>query len=80
MFQLNGGLAFAHEDTPSTFEGCLRRPAGEPRRGRRGRPPTLLTEVFCRLHRLATLTRAGRLPPEETEWRTELLVDQLALI
>ncbi|MFE4310469.1 TetR family transcriptional regulator, partial [Streptomyces sp. NPDC056517] len=24
-------------------------------------------------------TRAGRLPPEHTEWRVELLVDRLAI-
>ncbi|MCB8904920.1 transcriptional regulator, partial [Streptomyces sp. CB02980] len=26
------------------------------------------------------LTRAGRLPPEHTEWRVELLVDRLAIV
>jgi hypothetical protein len=32
------------------------------------------------LHGLATLTRAGRLPPEHTESRVRLLVDRLAML
>ncbi|MGW8887405.1 TetR-like C-terminal domain-containing protein, partial [Streptomyces sp. NPDC055749] len=39
------------------------------------------TEVFwASLHGLATLTRAGRLPPEDTAQRVELLVDRLAVV
>jgi hypothetical protein len=41
----------------------------------------LFTEVFwASLHGLATLTRSGRLPPEDTEPRVELLVDRLAMV
>ncbi|MGW2109230.1 TetR-like C-terminal domain-containing protein, partial [Streptomyces sp. NPDC001948] len=41
--------------------------------------PGLFTETFwAALHGLATLTRAGRLPPEDTGTRVELLVDRLA--
>lgn len=39
------------------------------------------TEVFwAALHGLATLTRAGRLPPEDTGRRVELLVERLAVV
>ncbi|MZD10647.1 TetR family transcriptional regulator, partial [Streptomyces sp. SID5785] len=39
----------------------------------------VFTEVFwASLHGLATLTRAGRLRPEEAELRVALLVDRLA--
>ncbi|MFF2254492.1 TetR-like C-terminal domain-containing protein, partial [Streptomyces sp. NPDC058142] len=44
-----------------------------------GVDPGLFTEVFwASLHGLATLARAGRLPPEDAKRRTELLVDRLA--
>ena len=43
--------------------------------------PGVFTEVFwAALHGLATLTRAGRLPPEYAERRMELLVDRLAVL
>ncbi|WNV88014.1 TetR/AcrR family transcriptional regulator [Umezawaea sp. Da 62-37] len=82
MFQLDGGLAFAEEDTPEPLKDaftalleCLGEVAGD------GVHPGLFTEVFwAALHGLATLTRAGRLPPEEAERRTELLVDRLAVL
>ncbi|MFD4249260.1 TetR/AcrR family transcriptional regulator [Amycolatopsis thermoflava] len=81
MFQLDGGLAFAQDDTPEPLkEGFaallenLSEVAGD------GVHPGLFTEVFwAALHGLATLTRAGRLPPEDAERRTELLVDRLAV-
>ncbi|MGI6875926.1 TetR/AcrR family transcriptional regulator [Amycolatopsis sp. 3B14] len=81
MFQLDGGLAFAQDDTPEPLkEGFaallenLSDVAGD------GVHPGLFTEVFwAALHGLATLTRAGRLPPEDAERRTELLVDRLAV-
>lgn len=42
--------------------------------------PGLITEVFWAvLHGLAALTRAGRLPPKDTEPRVKLLVDRLAM-
>ncbi|MEV0783607.1 TetR/AcrR family transcriptional regulator [Streptomyces sp. NPDC050423] len=82
MFQLDGGLAFADEDTPEPLKDAfaallesLGEVAGE------GVHPGLFTEVFwASLHGLATLTRAGRLPPQDTGARVELLVDRLAMI
>ncbi|WP_392750269.1 TetR/AcrR family transcriptional regulator [Streptomyces sp. LN590] len=82
MFQLDGGLAFAHEDTPEPLKDAfaallesLGEVAGD------GVHPALFTEVFwAGLHGLATLTRARRLPPEDTERRVELLVDRLAMV
>ncbi|MER7663194.1 MULTISPECIES: TetR/AcrR family transcriptional regulator [unclassified Streptomyces] len=82
MFQLDGGLAFAHEDTPEPLKDAfaallesLGEVAGD------GVHPGLFTEVFwAALHGLVTLTRAGRLPPEDTEARVELLVDRLAMV
>ncbi|MFB8166408.1 TetR/AcrR family transcriptional regulator [Kitasatospora purpeofusca] len=82
MFQLDGGLAFAREDTPAPLKDAfaallesLAEVAGE------GVHPALFTETFwAALHGLATLTRAGRLPPEHTGPRVELLVDRLAVL
>ncbi|MFI5548028.1 MULTISPECIES: TetR/AcrR family transcriptional regulator [unclassified Streptomyces] len=82
MFRLDGGLAFAHEDTPGPLKDAfaallesLGEVAGE------GVHPGLFTEVFwASLHGLATLTRAGRLPPQETERRLELLTDRLTAL
>jgi AcrR family transcriptional regulator len=82
MFALDGGLAFASEDTPEPLKdafAALRETLGEVAGD--GIHPGLFTEVFwAALHGLATLARAGRLPPEHTGWRTELLVDRLALV
>ena len=82
MFQLDGGLAFANEDTPEPLKDAfaallesLGEVAGD------GVHPALFTEAFwAALHGLATLTRAGRLPPEDTERRVKLLVDRLAMV
>ncbi|MGW3606713.1 TetR/AcrR family transcriptional regulator [Micromonospora sp. NPDC005161] len=82
IFQLDGGLAFAHEDTPAPLKDAfaallesLGEVAGD------GVDPGLFTETFwAALHGLATLTRAGRLPPEHTEQRVKLLVDRLAML
>ncbi|MFF0208335.1 TetR/AcrR family transcriptional regulator [Streptomyces althioticus] len=82
MFQLDGGLAFAAEDTPEALkEGfaalleTLRDVAGE------GVEPGRFTEVFwASLHGLATLTRAGRLPTGDAEARVALLVGRLAVV
>ena len=82
MFQLDGGLAFANEDTPEPLKDAfaallesLGEVAGD------GVHPALFTEVFwAALHGLATLTRARRLPPGEAERRVELLVDRLAIV
>jgi AcrR family transcriptional regulator len=82
MFRLDGGLAFAHEDTPEPLKDAfaallesLGEVAGD------GVQPALFTELFwAALHGLATLTRAGRLPPGDAERRVELLVDRLAIV
>ncbi|WP_405546769.1 TetR/AcrR family transcriptional regulator [Streptomyces phaeochromogenes] len=82
MFQLDGGLTFAQEETPEPLKDAfaallenLGAVAGD------GVHPALFTEVFwAALHGLATLTRAGRLPPGDAERRVELLVDRLAVI
>jgi AcrR family transcriptional regulator len=82
MFQLDGGLAFAQEDTPAPLKdafAALLETLGEVAGA--GVAPGLFTETFwAALHGLATLTRAGRLPPEHTEQRVELLVDRLAIV
>ncbi|MFI6933846.1 TetR/AcrR family transcriptional regulator [Streptomyces sp. NPDC050287] len=82
LFQLDGGLAYAQDDTPEPLKDafaalleCLGEVAGD------GVHPGMFTEVFwASLHGIATLTRAGRLPPEYTEQRVELLVDRLAMV
>jgi AcrR family transcriptional regulator len=82
MFRLDGGLAFANEDTPHPLKDAfaallesLSEVAGD------GVHPALFTEVFrAALHGPATLTRAERLPPEDTEPRVELLMDRLAIV
>ncbi|MEE4545671.1 TetR/AcrR family transcriptional regulator [Streptomyces sp. V4-01] len=82
IFQLDGGLPYAQEDTPEPLKDafaalleCLGEVAGD------GVDPGLFTETFwAALHGLATLTRAGRLPPEHTERRTRLLVDRLTVV
>ncbi|MEU3689356.1 TetR/AcrR family transcriptional regulator [Streptomyces narbonensis] len=82
LFQLDGGLAYAQEDTPEPLKDafaalleCLAEVAGD------GVHAGLFTEVFwAALHGLATLTRAGRLLPEDAEPRVELLVDRLAVV
>ncbi|MEV8533935.1 TetR/AcrR family transcriptional regulator [Streptomyces sp. NPDC051211] len=82
LFQLDGGLAYAQEDTPEPLKDAfaallesLAEVAGD------GVHPGLFTEVFwAALHGLATLTRAGRLLPEDAEPRVELLVDRLAMV
>jgi len=82
LFQLDGGLAYAQEDTPEPLKDAfaallesLGEVAGD------GVHPGLFTETFwAALHGLATLTREGRLPPEDTEQRVELLVDRLAMV
>jgi hypothetical protein len=82
IFQLDGGLAYAQEDTPEPLKDafaalleCLGEVAGN------RVDPGLFTEVFwASLHGVATLTRSGRLPPEYTESRVELLVDRLVMV
>lgn len=82
IFQLDGGLPYAREDTPEPLKdafaallGCLGEVAGD------GVHPGLFTETFwAALHGLATLTRSGRLPPEHTGQRVELLVDRLSMV
>jgi hypothetical protein len=81
LFQLDGGLPYAQEDTPEPLKDAfaallasLSEVAGD------GVHPGLFTEVFwASLHGLATLTRTGRLLPEDAAQRVELLVDRLAM-
>ncbi|MBB4986267.1 TetR/AcrR family transcriptional regulator [Streptomyces nymphaeiformis] len=82
LFQLDGGLAYAQEDTPAPLKDafaalleCLGEVAGE------GVHPEMFTETFwAALHGLATLSRAGRQPREFMEQRVELVVDRLAAV
>ncbi|MGW4357371.1 TetR/AcrR family transcriptional regulator [Streptomyces californicus] len=82
LFQLDGGLAYARDDTPAPLKDAfaslletLAEVAGD------GVDPGAFTETFwAALHGLATLTRAGRLPPEYAASRVELLVDRLARV
>ena len=82
LFQLDGGLAYAQEDTPAPLKdafAALMESLGEVAGD--GVAPGLFTELFwAALHGLATLTRAGRLPLGDTERRVELLVDRLAMV
>jgi len=81
MFRLDGGLAFAREDTPpplkdafAALQETLGGVAGP------GVDTALFTEVFwAALHGLATLGQAGRIPPGSAGQRLELLVDRLAV-
>jgi AcrR family transcriptional regulator len=82
VFRLDGGLAFADEDTPEPLKDAyaallesLGDVAGDDVHA------GLFTEVFwASLHGLATLTRAGRLPAGDTGRRVELLVERLAMV
>ncbi|WP_327268666.1 TetR/AcrR family transcriptional regulator [Streptomyces sp. NBC_01218] len=82
IFQLDGGLAYAREDTPAPLKDafaalleCLGEVAGE------GVAAELFTEVFwASLHGVATLTRSERLLPQDADSRVELLVDRLAAV
>lgn len=82
LFQLDGGLAYTQEDTPEPLKdafAALLESLGEV--AGTGIHPGLFTEVFwASLHGLATLTRAGRLLPEDAAQRVELLVDRLAVV
>src|SRR6185312_12394180 len=81
LFNLDGGLAFAREDTPAPLKDAfaallesLAEVAGD------GVEPGLFTEIFwASLHGIATLTRSGRLLQGDAERRVELLVDRLAV-
>ncbi|MDX2297432.1 MULTISPECIES: TetR/AcrR family transcriptional regulator [Streptomyces] len=82
LFQLDGGLPYAQEDTPEPLKDAfaallesLGEVAGD------GVHPGMFTEVFwASLHGLVTLTRAGRLLPQDAAPRVELLVDRLAVL
>ncbi|NMO02116.1 TetR/AcrR family transcriptional regulator [Gordonia sp. TBRC 11910] len=79
IFQLDGGLAFAQDDTAEPLKdafAALQENLGDVAGD--GVAPGLYTEVFwAALHGLATLTRAGRLPRDGVDARVQLLVDRL---
>ncbi|KND32798.1 TetR/AcrR family transcriptional regulator [Streptomyces acidiscabies] len=81
IFQLDGGLPYARDDTPEPLKdafAALLESLGEV--AGNGVAEGLFTETFwAALHGVATLTRSGRLPPEHTGARLDLLVDRLAL-
>ena len=78
MFSLRNRLAFADDTTPAPLSEAftalldvLGEFAGE-------FSPEVFTEVgWAALHGIVTLTRAGRLPPEQTSQRLAILVDRL---
>ncbi|MFG3492694.1 TetR/AcrR family transcriptional regulator [Streptomyces sp. NPDC047972] len=82
LFQLDGGLPYAREDTPeplkdafASLQETLAEVAGEDVH------PGMFTELFwASLHGLATLTRTRRLLPGDALRRVELLVDRLAVL
>ncbi|MEU8616882.1 TetR/AcrR family transcriptional regulator [Streptomyces sp. NPDC048623] len=82
LFQLDGGLPYAQEDTPEPLKdafAALLETLGDVTGD--GVHPGVFTETFwAALHGLVTLTRARRLPPEYTELRVRLLVDRLAVV
>ncbi|WP_033215545.1 TetR/AcrR family transcriptional regulator [Kitasatospora phosalacinea] len=79
IFQLDGGLAYAQEDTPEPLKDAFAALMETLAEVAGGVHPGLFTETFwAALHGLASLTRAGRLPPAEAEQRLELLVSRLA--
>lgn len=81
IFALDGGLAFAQEDTPEPLKdafAALLETLGEVTGD--GVDPGVFTELFwSALHGMATLTRSGRLPAAYAEARLKLLVDRLAM-
>ncbi len=82
IFQLDGGLAFAQEDTPAPLKDAFAA-LQENIEGVSGENTSsaLLTEVFwASLHGQVTLSRAGRLHPESVEARLELLVDRFTTL
>ncbi|MFI9004530.1 TetR/AcrR family transcriptional regulator [Streptomyces sp. NPDC053541] len=82
LFQLDGGLAYAREDTPAPLKdafAALMETLGEVAGD--ALHPGVFTETFwAALHGLATLTRAGRLPAEFAAERVRLLVERLAVV
>ncbi|MGY0385394.1 TetR/AcrR family transcriptional regulator [Nocardioides sp. WG-D5] len=81
LFQLDGGLAYAQEDTPEQLKDAFAALMETLSEVAGGVGPELFTEVFwASLHGIATLTRSRRLLPEDAEQRLELLVDRLAVL
>lgn len=77
MFSLRTGLLFADPGTPAPLREAFQ--ALFDTLGRVTGPiaPGLFVEVFwAALHGVVTLTRAGRLPPEHTTRRLDVLVDR----
>lgn len=76
MFSLSNGLPFADEATPAPMREAFTALLDTLSEVAGAVAPGLFTEVaWAALHGLITLTRAGRLPPEHTQARLEVLVD-----
>ncbi|OIV38297.1 TetR family transcriptional regulator [Mangrovactinospora gilvigrisea] len=81
IFQLDGGLLFASDETPEPLKDAFAamlevfgEVAGD------GVHPALFTEVFWTfLHGQVTLARAGRTPEEFTDQRLELFIGRMAV-
>ncbi len=78
MFTLTTGLPFAQADAPAPLKAAFAelRDALTPLAGSRD-PDTLAEVSWGALHGLITLTRDGRLRPEQQQERLAMLVEQL---
>ena len=78
MFSLSSGLPFADETTPAPLHEAFMALLDTLGQVAGATDPELFTEVcWAALHGLVTLTRAGRLPPEQTAQRLTVLIDRL---
>lgn len=77
MFSLDNGLPFADETTPAPLREAFQALLDPLVDHAHPDEPGLFVETFwAALHGLATLTRAGRLPPARVPDRLTLLVDR----
>lgn len=78
MFSLRNGLRFADPATPAPLRGAFTALLDTLGGVAGTADPEVFTEVcWAALHGLATLTRAGRLPPEGAAQRLGILVNRL---
>lgn len=79
MFSLHTGLPFDDPATPAPLREAFDALVGKLADAAGAVPTELFAEiVWAALHGLVTLTRAGRLPPERTAQRLEVLLGRLA--